>query len=241
MTKLLIDQLVVEVTRRCNLRCAHCLRRDARDVDLDERHVRTLLAQTAAIYSVTFTGGEPSLAVPVMRRFYELAAENGTVPSSFYVVTNGIENQLDLATCCLEMYAASDDREICGVALSVDDYHDVSRQDDVVRGLSFYRDDKEKFYSLRTMRNEPRLGHADEWVIPAGRARDNDLGFAEFSPRKNFSVDECDDNLLVDMLYLACDGRVYPDCDLSYDAMDESPGIPVEDAASALLDTLDRE
>lgn len=241
MSKLVIDQLVVEVTRRCNMRCAHCLRRDAQDVDLDERYVRALLDQTASISSVTFTGGEPSLAVPVMRRFYELAAAASVTPYSFYVVTNGAENQLELATCCLEMYAASEDRDVCGVALSVDDYHDATRQSDIVRALTFYRDDKELFYSQRTHRVEPRRGHADEWVMPVGRAGDNGLGRAERDSDAKFSVDECGDDISVETLYLACDGRVYPDVDLSYDAMDENPGIPVEDAATALLDALDRE
>lgn len=241
MNKLVIDQLVVEVTRRCNMRCAHCLRRDARDVDLDEKHIRALLDQTTSISSVTFTGGEPSLAVPVMRRFYELAGEASVTPYSFYVVTNGAENQLELATCCLEMYAASEDRDVCGVALSVDDYHDAARQSDIVRALAFYRDDKERFYSQRTRRVESRRGHADEWVMPIGRVGDNGLGHASHGRDAEFSVDECGDDLRVETLYLACDGRVYPDVDLSYDDMDENPGIPVESAAAALLDTLDRE
>lgn len=226
MKTLSFSSLVIEVTRRCNQQCKMCLRAKAQDADMKEEYLRAILERTRYVGTVTFTGGEPSLALPIIRRFYELAEEYDNVPSAFYIATNGLENQLELAQLCLELYDKSDEKEMCGVSISVDDFHKSEGQSGILRGLAFYDDSKENFYSTRTHKQEPRTGRYDEWVIREGLAETNGIG----EPRKplNFYAEESyDDGVQIDLAYLSCDGRVYPDCDLSYDTMAANPGIPV--------------
>lgn len=77
-----VESLVIEVTRRCNMRCEHCLRGDAQNLDIS---TATLSEIAKHIYpgSVTFTGGEPSLNVPAIKRYFELAERYGTMPNFF--------------------------------------------------------------------------------------------------------------------------------------------------------------
>ena len=65
--------VVIEVTRRCNMCCAHCLRGDAEAVDIQERYIDAFLdsfANAGYISSLTFTGGEISLNIPAIRYTY---------------------------------------------------------------------------------------------------------------------------------------------------------------------------
>ena len=63
MAKLSIDNLIIEITRRCNMACAHCLRGDAQNIDIDPSYMLKLLRDNNIDYisMVTFTGGEPTL------------------------------------------------------------------------------------------------------------------------------------------------------------------------------------
>lgn len=55
------SSLILEVTRKCNLHCAHCLRGDAQCVDMSKSTIDKLMPMLGKVSSVTFTGGEPSL------------------------------------------------------------------------------------------------------------------------------------------------------------------------------------
>jgi MoaA/NifB/PqqE/SkfB family radical SAM enzyme len=77
------------LTNRCNLSCAHCMRR--RDIpasDLDLEFLESVLRQAKefGIQRVTFTGGEPFMH-PRWQEAVEKLAEMGFI---FSIVTNGI-------------------------------------------------------------------------------------------------------------------------------------------------------
>lgn len=115
-----VESLVIEVTRRCNMRCEHCLRGDAQNLDIS---TATLSEIAKHIYpgSVTFTGGEPSLNVPAIKRYFELAERYGTMPNFFYVATNGAaskEQMRDLALTLLEAYSRWKS-QICARSMSL--------------------------------------------------------------------------------------------------------------------------
>ena len=64
-----VDQLTLEVTRRCNMNCAHCLRGDAQCLDMSKEVVDKVLQDIDYISFLFFTGGEPSLNIPIMDYF----------------------------------------------------------------------------------------------------------------------------------------------------------------------------
>lgn len=102
-----VNYLAIEVTRRCNMKCNHCLRGDAQNLDISTA-VLSGIAKHIHPASVIFTGGEPSLNVPAIKRYFELAERYDTMPAAFYVATNGAtskEQMRDLALTLLESYA----------------------------------------------------------------------------------------------------------------------------------------
>ena len=58
-----IQNLAIEVTRKCNIKCAHCLRGDSQNKDIDLKYIDILLDQVNYIGHFCPTGGEPSLNI----------------------------------------------------------------------------------------------------------------------------------------------------------------------------------
>ena len=102
-----VDNVVIEITRRCNMCCAHCLRGDAEAVDIQEKYIDAFLdsfANAGYISSLTFTGGEISLNIPAIRYTLNAVKERNISVGSFYMVTNGkaVDKMAELALASLE-------------------------------------------------------------------------------------------------------------------------------------------
>ena len=100
MEKIVFNQLTVEITRKCNMACAHCLRGDAENVDLTNMDIDGVLDQAEAIGRLIITGGEPLLNLRAMQHLTNGIARRGIPLMRVQVVTNGLlydERFIDLA------------------------------------------------------------------------------------------------------------------------------------------------
>ena len=82
-----MSHLSVEITRRCNLKCAHCCRGDTQNVDIDYKYIDLLLDQVDYIYHLTFTGGEPTLNVPAIQYFIDQCKEKNVKVDYVSIIT----------------------------------------------------------------------------------------------------------------------------------------------------------
>ena len=89
MNKIVFNQLTFEVTRRCNMGCAHCLRGDAENVDLCMIDIDGVLNQAEAIGRLIITGGEPTLNLPAIRHIANGIVQRGIPLMRVQIVTNG--------------------------------------------------------------------------------------------------------------------------------------------------------
>ena len=87
--RLTYSNLAVEITRRCNLKCAHCFRGDAQNMDMSPEVIDAFFDHTQAIYRLDFTGGEPFLNLEGMRYFLESAKRHNVLIASVFITTNG--------------------------------------------------------------------------------------------------------------------------------------------------------
>lgn len=223
--KIQVNTLAIEVTRRCNMQCEHCLRGDAQNVDISESILEEI-AKTIHPASVVFTGGEPSLNVPAIERYFQLAEQYGNLPSSFYVATNGAtssEQMNALALTLMKVYPKMDEPECCEVNVSSDMFHEAFKKEDysaILDGLPFFDPDGKK-HSL----NKDSL----DWLLNTGRAAENELGChgaLPFSTNMDELVtDVYQDGVHFDMLYVAANGNVVDNCDSSYKDIDDKKNI----------------
>lgn len=103
------NSVFIEVTRRCNMCCAHCLRGDAESIDIQEKYIDAFLdsfEKGAYISSLTFTGGEISLNIPAIRYTLKAVKERNISVGNFYMVTNGkaVDKMAELALASLEWW-----------------------------------------------------------------------------------------------------------------------------------------
>jgi len=83
-----VADMCLEITRRCNMRCAHCMRGEPQRLDMTPEIIRQVFTQIDSISSLTLTGGEPSMKPELIHDVWQELLWQKTSLGYFYVVTN---------------------------------------------------------------------------------------------------------------------------------------------------------
>ena len=201
--------VIIEVTRRCNMECAHCLRGCQQNKDISIAHIDELLSRVDYINSITFTGGEPSLNVKAIEYTLEQCKDRGIEVGSFYIATNGKIIDESFIIACLKWYAYCYEKGMCSVNVSNDGWHaeEGNYNTELLDGLSFFsrKHSEESVYYYQSAINE---GNAYENGI--GARENTDYGF------------KIDDELFFEGdVYLNVNGDIISGCDWSYESQEE--------------------
>lgn len=201
MNRIILNKVVIEVTRRCNMSCPHCLRGDAQNIDIDLEILDKFLSNFKDCYirEVFFTGGEPTLNIEAVKRAVELVWKYNIKVQVFSIISNGkgisnraigIMNKVPNFTLCL----------------SQDEYHDVLTEKD--------------YAQLRKLKEgtiATRIVDANNMnLLAIGRARDNHIGIC-IKDYKGLIFSSYKNNLvIVSPIVCTCLGDVLNDCDYSF-------------------------
>jgi len=207
-----IENLVIETTRKCNMTCGHCLRGDVENVDMDIKYIKALFKKVDSIGSITFTGGEPSLAVDVIGDILKVAEKNKVGIGSFYIATNAKRITKDFINVLLCFWLYCDDNEMSEVHWSNDDYHENSKEAiKLLSVLSFAKPKYSKEYPF-----------TEKSISPEGRGAN--WGYYRKPPEaEGFEVDG--EDIREGTLYLNCEGFLISGCDFSYETQRESEDV----------------
>ena len=145
-----LDRIVVELTRKCNMNplCSHCFRGEPQDITIDNKSIDSLLQQTEIIGSLSFTGGEPTLAVDKMQYFLEQLYEQAIPLFRFSIVFNGLLYNEEIVQvfkdysdfvkmCCGVLDKDIDVTKRVIINISIDKYH--NHRDIAERNLEKYK------------------------------------------------------------------------------------------------------
>lgn len=213
------NSVVIEITRRCNMCCAHCLRGDAENVDIQEKYIDAFLdsfEEGAYIGSLTFSGGEISLNIPAIRYTLKAAKKRGIAVGGFYMVTNGkaVDKMADLAMASLEWWNYCDDKDdnVCGLCISSDDFHEAIPYESksILSGLKYNRNDKVTDFHRTYLLDEGRAKNLDSNIY---KKREPHVDKLEYEFSETGSIDFYSGDL-----YLSAVGNVVSGCDLSYES-----------------------
>lgn len=135
-----IPHLAIEVTRRCNIQCNHCLRGDIQNKNIPLEYIDNLLDQIHSIGHFCPTGGEPSLNVPAIKYFIDGCKKRNITIESFYIATNGINLKQNFVDICLELHEMVIFKFRSSIQISNDLYHNEKKMynDNLLKDLSFY-------------------------------------------------------------------------------------------------------
>ena len=124
---MIIKNLMLEVTRKCNLQCEHCLRGDAQDKSMTSDVMVSLFQHISHIEMLTIGGGEPSLAIDVINNIHQCLVQANVTIGDVFLVTNGKDLSYPLLKAFNNLYGLVENHELSGFAISNDTFHKQER------------------------------------------------------------------------------------------------------------------
>ncbi len=224
--------IIIEVTRECNLYCEHCLRGEPQNKSIQEDHVRMLFDAVKEVNLLTLSGGEPALYPEKIQMIADVAREMEVDVHNFYLATNGTVANDDFLKAIMEMYLLCSENEISSVDVSNDVFHEQSwNWDDNMKRFKMFNFTKHKYqkpsfsYKESTPFQDYEYNYEDfnhNYIIKQGRGEL--LGTKE---PKEYEIDW--DNPDEIELYLNCNGTVINGCDWSYENQEKYKICAVKD------------
>lgn len=205
-----ISNVLIEVTRRCNMACDHCLRGDTQAIDISHDTIDTFLSRVKSISNLTITGGEPSLVPDRISYIVHCAEQHKVTIDSFYIATNGkvVSNAFLMAIMDLYLYCGTN--ETSQLALSNDEFHaDIPSEN--LKKLEVF-----KFFGKKDSEDYPL---SPDNLIEEGRAISYGGKSVSLS-RLEVTVMDGEGYINDGDIYLNALGNIVGECDLSYETQD---------------------
>ena len=208
--KIAIDDLILEVTRRCNMRCPHCLRGEAESLDADIDLIPQIFEGVSEIGMLTFYILEHDITVNgcfIATNAKVYAPELVDCVRRLYEANLGGHRTEVLAEHWLRLSRDEDEVPYFSIAVSGDPYHEPVPVENLMRyrHCGFFSDIKV---------------NDGKYILDRGRG--SMLANAFDRPILSLSIEADDDgeNLLVSQVYVSSNGVVAADCDLPFDDLD---------------------
>ncbi len=210
MERMSLDHATIELTRRCNMQCAHCLRGDAENLDISTKYLETFFSKVDYISCLCLTGGEPSLVPDIIQTVIRIAKKHDTEIGSFDVTVNGKIVSDAFMVSMINLYNYCSDNEVSVLSLSNDMYHDP------------IRDNAEKLSAFSFFTK--RVKTVDSYVLNEGNAEKNGIGNYN-DTIYGYEVDADNSHIQDGTVYLNCRGNIIPSYDMSYENQDRPKNI----------------
>lgn len=89
MKKLNVNYMYLEITRRCTLECAHCMRGNRQNVDMSEEIIDNALRDVTHIHELDLGGGEPLIVTQIIESIITKIKTYGIKVDKISFTTNG--------------------------------------------------------------------------------------------------------------------------------------------------------
>ena len=171
MNRLIINDLCIEVTRRCVMKCAHCMRGEAQNINLQLDKINQLFNNNSSdiikINRLALTGREPTLNSEAIIKIVSHIINQNIKLNAFVMVTNGSNyNQkiINILNLLYRYYLENKDKNGFNLICSLDQFHKSPSQETL-----------EKYIRLPYfIHNRITINNND--IICLGRAYENSLG-----------------------------------------------------------------
>lgn len=213
-----LHNAVIEATRRCNMKCAHCLRGEPQNKSMPREHLLNFLRQISYISDVTFTGGEPTLpsGLKVINEFIRICIHLDIEINSFYIVTNAKKWRPEIGDTLAKLWEFCSGNDASAIDISRDQYHDpIELKRQAFR--SKLKNYLWQFHGLEIPIHQRASHLLFKHIRTEGRGIE--LGAYRKNDNPEILIDDEDEDLfrvVEGTLYLNCDGNIINGCDWSY-------------------------
>lgn len=224
-----IYNFVIELTRRCNMTCPHCLRGELQKISQKREYLAELFSRVRYISTLTLTGGEPSIVPHIIEMVIDIAQGYNVEIGSFYIATNGKRITPKFVEAVDRLHWYCTDNEMSRVDISNDIHHEEPIWTQAYEDLldrefagKKWEQTRDGFYSGRNFR-DGRWTYAMGGIIEQGRggdwvAADRQLSLDTIEVEAD---DEGNERVIEGTLYLNCKGWIINGCDWSFETQDD--------------------
>lgn len=257
--------LMLEVTRKCNLKCKHCMRGAAQHLNMSAEVLEVVFRQIKYIYHLSLTGGEPFLAPEVVEKMVDIIIEKKIKVYRCTTVDNGtILNELGvrsvkalnrLGEYIYNSVWDSDKKDEnnnppISISISNSKYH----KNDIQKAIEFYKGYANKYVNVddqgewesglkdkqgNVIRNKDMKGNDSNWLKKEGRAKENGLPCKYMTDAYNiefFTTDDGKKTIVKTGIQICANGNVVPPEALSFESMDKkNMGNILKEPLSAMI------
>lgn len=247
--KLHIYNLILEVTRRCNMSCSHCLRGEPEDKNIQPDTIDAVLANITSINTISFTGGEPTLNPEAIRHTLDTAKRNKIPVQNIFIAINGSQVTDEFLKICDDWHSyciassynlpkdtyglgleewqkrfthedLSENMIGCTLTVSSDNFHDMIPMENLIKLAT-----RNYVYNLKANTKEFNECGRYPTIIASGRALDNfDSTWMRQPIQTELEYDydgTNSDQCYIEELYINANGDILTNCDLSYNDQEE--------------------
>lgn len=129
------NMLGIEITRRCNKRCAHCLRGDAQDMSMNTEIIDRIFEDTQDVLCIILGSGEALLEPNLISYFVDKLVESQWSTRKIEITTNGTICEPQIIDA-FEKFCVWKHGRIACLRISNDPYHDRKEYE---KAYAFYR------------------------------------------------------------------------------------------------------
>lgn len=122
MKKLKLRGLGIEITRKCNKSCKHCMKGESQNISISKEIVDKLFSDIQDCNEFMFLGGEPLLEIDIIEYIIDKIIENNWSVSAIQLTTNGTIR--DEKICHIyKKFCESGDHRFALLRVSNDTFH----------------------------------------------------------------------------------------------------------------------
>ena len=234
--KLSYKELAIEVTRRCNMQCSHCMRGAAENHTISKEVVDRLFDEVSVVTTLLLTGGEPFLEPEMIDYIFDAIIKRKIPIGKIEVVTNGTIRDKRIADSFNKIgkYVADNYRktltkkhmrQIVTILISNDSYH---MKDDIMETLKFYREIlNDNCIILKKNQKDITsvlyLGNAADKSFTLDEGKTYHFKITPYRYRVSFMNDDDGKPIAIDtMLQIGYDGKILIGEDSSYEQQDKN-------------------
>lgn len=228
MTRL--ESLIINITDICDMACPFCLRGDGWERKIDLSLIPKIFEGIDEIEAITISGGEPGCNIEAVNAIVDyLVKHKDTIDvKGFSIITNGKEYHQELVDAvktmmflylekdygmiktisgdCVKRYNASIEETLYmfGLSVSLDEFHE-----------SIPLENWFKYRLSGVYSSVKETDFSKGGVIARGRG--GDIPGSIYRDYRKLYVEMDNDNITASEIYVTVEGKVYGDCDISYE------------------------
>lgn len=228
-----IKSCAIEVTRKCNQNCKHCMRGEQQEIDIPKEYVDTFLNKIdkKIVSTFVFSGGEPTLNEDMVVYIIDEIIRRKMIIGSVQMTTNGtiysekiqkaFERFIEYSNKVLEPFISKvvPIHEKANIIISQDIYHEKIKNEI----LELYQNNKVNTTISFTNTQENN-------ILLTGRSKTKTFNFYKYK-LNDINTKKYNNNyfLLNNNIYLNAKGKITTNGDGSYEDMDKIYCASIED------------